>query len=199
MISRKFKVKGDFFFKPFVFIFSKLGMTPNMVSVIGCAVGILAGIAYGFGEIFWGGILVLSHGILDSVDGAMARSLKMESTFGGFFDSCIDRYSDMAIAMGLIYYFLGVGHRTNVVLGIAFLAGTFMISYTRAKAECIIDKCAVGLMEKADRLVVLGILSLLNGVFDALSLAMWLLAIFTNITTFHRIYYSYCQIKRHKL
>jgi CDP-diacylglycerol--glycerol-3-phosphate 3-phosphatidyltransferase len=199
MISRKFKVKGDFFFTPLVFIFSKLGLTPNMTSVFGCAVGIVAGVAYGYGEIFWGGILVLSHGILDSVDGAMARRLKMESTFGGFFDSCIDRYSDMAIAIGLIYYFVGVGNRTNVMLGFAFLVGTVMISYTRAKAECILEKCSVGLMEKADRVILLGILSLFHGMFDALSWALWILAILTNVTAIHRIYYSYCQIKKLKL
>jgi len=199
MISRHFKVKGDFFFSPFIFIFSKLGLTPNMISLAGCIVGLIAGVAYGMGEIIWGGVLVLCHGVLDSVDGAMARKLNMESVFGGFFDSCIDRYSDMAIAIGLIVYFQGLGKTTNVMLGFAFLMGTAMISYTRAKAECIIEKCAVGLMEKADRLIVLGVLSFFHGVFDSLSVALWILAILTNVTAIRRIYYTYCQIKKLKL
>jgi len=199
MISRKFKGKGDFFFVPLVFIFSKLGLTPNIISVLGCLAGLVAGLAYGLGKIHLGGILVLSHGILDSVDGAMARSLKMETTFGGFFDSCIDRYSDMAIAIGLIYYFFEIGNPTNVALGFAFLAGSLMISYTRAKAESFIKKCAVGLMEKADRVILLGILSLCHGWFDSLTVALWILAILTNFTAIHRIYYSYCQIKKLKL
>jgi CDP-diacylglycerol--glycerol-3-phosphate 3-phosphatidyltransferase len=111
--------------------------------------------------------------------------------FGAFFDSTIDRYSDLALYFGLLVYYANVNrNRYAILVGIA-MAGSVMVSYSRARAESVIPKCDVGFFERPERIVLL----ILGALADKIAPALWILAIGPNITVIHRIIYTYRQTK----
>jgi CDP-diacylglycerol--glycerol-3-phosphate 3-phosphatidyltransferase len=126
------------------------------------------------------------------VDGRVARATKQVTRFGGFFDSVIDRYSDLGLYMGLLVYYASINRFFYIVLTAIVMTGTVMVSYTRARAENTIPKCKVGFLERPERIVLI-ILGALTGRMAAV---LWVIAVLSNLTVIHRMIYTFQECKR---
>lgn len=165
-------------------VLGRVGLTPNILTIIGfllnCAVAVI--IALGYPRI--GGVLLLFSSGFDMLDGAVARATGKTTKFGGFFDSTVDRYSEMVVYLGLLIYLLDTSDwRWGAILTLAAAAGALMISYARARAEAAGWKASVGIMARTERVVVLS-LGLMAG---KPVWALWILAIGTHITAVTRM------------
>lgn len=167
--------------------FGRLGVTPNMLTLIGLLLTIGVAIVIADGRLFLGGWLILGAGIFDLFDGALARATGQQSSFGAFFDSTIDRYSDAIIFGGLLLHYQAVEPISQRMLltGLVFAAtvGSLLVSYTRARGEALGYKGEFGLLGRPERIILLAA-GLLFG-WDVL--VVWVLAIFTNVTASQRI------------
>lgn len=167
---------------------------PNVITTIGFLVTASAGLAFDQEQVRIGGMLVLLGGVFDIFDGWVARTTGLASTFGSFYDSTLDRISEIIVFLGLLSLYndyrveLGdVGMIYTVALA---MAGSLMISYTRARAEALGLDCKVGLMQRPERIVLIGSVALLFGTMwegMALKVVLVLMAILTNFTAFQRI------------
>ena len=133
----------------------KLGVTPNGVTLIGLGGNIIAGVLIGFGKLTWGGLVALLVGPLDAVDGTLARLTGGGGSFGAFFDSVTDRYSEIAIYFGLLVHFSQQNNWRAALLVFAAALGSVMVSYLRARAEALGYSAKVGLLTRAERYIVL--------------------------------------------
>jgi len=167
-------------------LLSKLGLTPNHISLAGTAASALSGILYYSGNFRIAGVILALSGLCDLLDGNMARTQGKTSSFGAFLDSTVDRYSDMFVLFGILGYSFKHSETALFFLTLAALMGSIMVSYTRARAECIIERCDVGIMERPDRVVVLILFSLI----DRVDLAVAIIAVLANITAIQRILYT---------
>ncbi len=169
------------------------GLTPNMLTVIGLLLNCGVALVLARGHLFWGGVFVLAAGLFDLLDGAMARVTDRISPFGAFFDSTLDRYSEVVVYLGLLYYVLGTGDaRLGAILIYLTICGSILVSYARARAEGLGYKLQVGLLARPERIIILS-LGLLVG---RPLWALWLLAIFTNLTAAQRIYHLWATTHR---
>jgi CDP-diacylglycerol--glycerol-3-phosphate 3-phosphatidyltransferase len=163
---------------------------PNTLTYMGFAAGVAVGIAYLFEKPVWALALILACGTLDILDGRVAVNSGRKSLFGAILDSSLDRYSEFFIYTGIAYHFRG-GWVVWVVF--AAIQGSTMVSYTRARAEGLGIDCRVGIMQRAERLVLLfagTFIGLIFRVYDpALTVAMGLIALVSNVTAFQRLAY----------
>lgn len=176
--------------------FARLGITPNMLTGTSLLLSILAAVVITRGFLVIGGLLVLLAGTFDMFDGAMARVQNASTSFGAFFDSTLDRYSESIILLGLLVYALQrspdfketlwpTSHEQTWMILFLYMAmvGSFLVSYTKARAEGLGVECHIGILARPERVVILA-LGLLSGT------SIWtlaLLAVFTNITAIERI------------
>jgi CDP-diacylglycerol---glycerol-3-phosphate 3-phosphatidyltransferase len=169
---------------------ARTGITPNGLTVVGLLLNVAAGLLLALGAFIPGALMVLFAGAFDMFDGALARVTNRKTTFGAFFDSTIDRYSEAVIFLGLQLAFLREGDGdwyslAGVVLCFVVAIGSLMISYTRARAEGLDLDAEVGWLQRPERIIVLGIGLLLPGTWLLAVLAA--LALFTQITVVQRI------------
>lgn len=167
-------------------------INPNFLTFGGLVLNLVAGILLALGQWFVGAWVILGAGLFDLLDGAMARNQGDVTPFGGFFDSVIDRYSDFSLFLGIAIFYLRTQASGTIVLAIVALAGATMVSYTRAKAETVIPKCNVGVMERAERILILAAGALSTWMIPAL----WIVAILSHVTVAHRIYYTWRELNR---
>jgi CDP-diacylglycerol--glycerol-3-phosphate 3-phosphatidyltransferase len=167
------------------------GINPNVLTFFGMLVNFWAAVDFAMGLFGWGASLIFLAGFLDMLDGQVARREKRVTAFGGFLDSTLDRYSDMALYMGLLVFYARHGRTAYVVLAAAATAGSVMVSYARARAESLIPTCKVGFMERPERVVLL----ILGGAFDRMAPALWVIAVVSTITVIHRIVYTWQETK----
>ncbi len=180
-------------------------ISPNTLTFIGLLINVVAAVFFGYarGEhavryFFYAGLVIIGAGIFDMVDGRVARQTNQVSVFGAFFDSVIDRYSDVALFFGLLVFYAR-GNRFFYVVLVAFcMTASLMVSYTRARAEALIGSCKVGFMERPER-IVLVILGALFNRWGVMAPALWVLALFSTLTVIHRIRYTYLETVRRKL
>jgi CDP-diacylglycerol--glycerol-3-phosphate 3-phosphatidyltransferase len=170
----------------------RLRIHPNVLTFTGVVINIAAGWALSQGHFlnaFW--IMVLAN-IFDFIDGKVAVETGEVSKFGGFWDSVIDRFSDLALSVGLICLYASLG-RTDYVLitSIAMVFAT-MTSYTRARAESLIPKCKVGFMERPERIV----LFMIGAVTNRMAAVMWVIGVLSVVTVIDRIYYTYLELNQ---
>jgi CDP-diacylglycerol--glycerol-3-phosphate 3-phosphatidyltransferase len=161
-------------------------ITPNTLTFTGLVINGLGAYFYYRGFFVIGGLIILFAGIFDMLDGAVARAGKTVSKMGGFFDSVIDRYSDFLIFGGVLAHFAGNSEFGMTIVVLIILCGAFMVSYVRARAELVIPKCDVGLLERPERIIILAA----GSIFCFLEAALWFLAVFTHVTAGYRIYYT---------
>ena len=179
-------------------------ISPNTLTFIGLLINIGAAVLFGFARasnadrmFVYAGLVIIGAGIFDMVDGRVARQTNQVSVFGAFFDSVIDRYSDVALFFGLLVFY-SRGNRFFYVVLVAFVMTTsLMVSYTRARAEALIGSCKVGFMERPERIVLVILGALLNK-WGVMAPALWVLAVFSTITVIHRIRYTYVETERRK-
>ena len=125
----------------------------------------------------------------------MARATKQVTLFGGFFDSVIDRYSDLALYMGLLVYYASINRFFYIVLTAIVMTGSVMVSYTRSRAENAIPKCKVGFLERPERVVLI----IIGALFQRMAPVLWVIAILSNLTVVHRMIYTWQECKRLEL
>ncbi len=177
-------------------VFKAEKLNPTYFTLLGLLVNLLAAAAFLYGRWLGAGFLILGAGLCDMLDGAVARSYGRVTKFGGFLDSVIDRYSDLVLLIGLIIYY---AHRHNMhllILTAVVAIGTILIPYTRARAEVFIPHCDVGIMERAERIILLAAGSIFQSTFQLMPVVLWILAIFTHLTVFHRIYYTWKEAQK---
>jgi len=165
--------------------FLALGLTPNMMTVLGLVGNAVGAYYLARGEMLVGGILVAVMSPIDALDGTMARLRGEASDWGAFVDSVSDRYSELFIFGGLLYHFLAIGDTTGGMLTFAAAAGSVLVSYVRARAEGLGFEAKVGLLTRAERYLVLAPAL----VFNQLMLGLGILAIFANFTALQRVWY----------
>ena len=165
---------------------------PNVLTFLGLVINILAAWYLAQGEFFIAGLIIIGAGLFDMVDGRVARATNQVTRFGGFFDSVLDRYSDLALLIGLLVWYGNINRQMYVVLTAVVMIGTVMVSYTRARSETEIPSCKVGFMERPERVVLL----ILGALTDRMAAALWLLAILSNLTVVHRMIFTWQETKR---
>jgi CDP-diacylglycerol--glycerol-3-phosphate 3-phosphatidyltransferase len=176
-------------------------ISPNVLTFLGLVINTVAAILFGFANsqnythMFpYAGLVIIGAGIFDMVDGRVARATGQVTTFGGFFDSVIDRYSDVALFFGLLVYYARANHFFYLVLVAFVMVSSVMVSYTRARAESLIGSCKVGFMERPER-IVLVIIGALFAKWHAMAPVLWVLAVLSTITIIHRIAFTYQQTR----
>ena len=166
----------------------RVPLTPNQVTVVGLVLTFVAASLAAFGHLRWAGVVLIFAGTCDILDGALARSTRTSYPYGAFLDSTLDRYSEGAIYLGLAAYFVGAGgpsQRWLVLATLAALAGSFLVSYVRARAQSLGFTCDSGVFARPERVVVTVIGLIFGGVW--LYAVVFLLAVLTNLTALQRI------------
>jgi len=197
MFSRRIQQRARHLVALLIRPLARLGVTPNTLTVIGLLISILTAVVIAQGYLVAGGLLVLFAGFFDMFDGAMARVLNTATTFGAFFDSTLDRYSESIILFGMLVYalqrpdlhdiFWPFAHEQLWMIAVIFIAvvGSLMVSYTKARAEGLGLECKTGLLARPERVVLLAI-----GLLSGTSIwALALLAIFSQVTAIERVVY----------
>lgn len=186
---------------------ARIGIHPNVLSVCGLIFSLIAGVMYGLGLFFLASFVVILAGVCDTLDGQLARQTGKNSKFGAFFDSTLDRYSDLSLLIGMAWFFSGYkgllgfnghsitsdSHPWTILFIILAMTGSFMVSYSRARAEGLGLECNIGFMQRPERilLIILGsLLSVIPGIgYFIIKITLFILALSTNITAIHRILY----------
>jgi CDP-diacylglycerol--glycerol-3-phosphate 3-phosphatidyltransferase len=184
MLSRKYKSSFGDFVRPLSLRLYNRGIKAAHLTAGGLLFSALAALAYGAGRFIPGGILLLLAGAGDALDGTVARTSGEVTPFGSFIDSVVDRYSELLVFGGLAVYYRNT---PTLYLVLFSLAGSLMVSYTRAKSEAVDGQCEVGIMERPERIILLIVASL----FNFMVAALWILAVLTNMTALHRVYHTY--------
>ena len=173
---------------PLVSLFTKWGLSPNSDTFAGVIITCFAAVAFLTGFMRLAGILVLIGGFCDTIDGLLARTSGKASRFGALLDSTVDRYSEFIMFFGIIAYFVYIGDYGTSAGTFLALCGSFIVSYTRARAESLGFKANVGFMQRPERIVLIGLGALIHIV--AFKIAIWLVALFANITALQRIRFA---------
>jgi len=171
----------------------KIGITPNMITLLGLLGAAAAAVLIGRGNLFIAGILAGSASAMDAFDGSLARFQGIKSSFGAFLDSTLDRYSEGILCIGLGYYFIQVERPDLVLWTGAAILGSMLVSYTRARAEAAGYSIHCGLFTRVERTIVL-VLSLVTGLVGP---GIIILAVFSNLTALQRIHSVWRQ-EKHK-
>ena len=165
---------------------------PNVLTFIGLLINVVAAFLFAGGRFRAAGLVVLGAGLFDMVDGRVARETNRVTKFGGFFDSVLDRYSDMALFMGLLVYYASINRFFYIVLTAIVMTGSVMVSYARSRAECTIPQCKVGFLERPERIVLI----IIGALFDRMAPVLWVIAILSNVTVIHRMIHTFQEAKR---
>ena len=165
---------------------------PNVLTFLGLVINIWAAWLFAAGSFRWAGVVVIGAGLFDMVDGRVARASNQVTRFGGFFDSVVDRYSDLALYVGLLVYYASINRFFYIVLTAVVMTGSVMVSYTRARAENTIPKCKVGFLERPERIVLI----IIGALFLRMAAVLWVIAVLSNLTVIHRVIYTWQQANR---
>lgn len=207
MFEAKLKPHLEIILSPIANKMVALGITANMVTLFGFFVNLIATFYFATGHLITGGILILFGGSFDMIDGAVARAQKNLRPSGALLDSVIDRYSEGFFFLGALIYFYGLESLLGIILAFGAWFGSILVSYVRARAEGLQITCKVGLMQRAERIFLLGTGTLLQGVlwykFPIIQstgmVLLWTLGILTlssHITAVHRLIFSYHKLNQ---
>ncbi|NOZ34278.1 MAG: CDP-alcohol phosphatidyltransferase family protein [Chlorobi bacterium] len=215
----KIKKRAYKLLDPILNITEKTGISPNGITIIGFIITITAAVILIIGAeigtrgdtkyITWFGIVLLTAGLFDMLDGQLARKTGKMTKFGALFDSVIDRYSEMIMFFGIAYYLVSYHYFLSGVLAFIAMIGSIMVSYVRARAEGLGVECKVGLMQRPERVLTIGISAILYGfisyftgtfkieinffpytLFENISIftiPIFITAVLTNYTAFQRL------------
>lgn len=169
--------------EPIAGFFNRLGLMPNTMTLLGLAGNVAGAILLAQGNMTWGGILILVMGPVDALDGTMARLRGMAGSFGAFVDSVTDRYSELVIFGGLIYYYTQQNDMLSTIAVYAAAAGSVLVSYIRSRGQSLGWDTKVGVLTRAERYLVLAPTLILNVPL----VGIWIIAILANVTAIQRI------------
>src|SRR4051794_34221053 len=164
-----------------------LRIHPNVLTLVGVIINIGAAWALGFNRFVLAGAVMICANIFDFIDGKVAYELQLQSRFGAFWDSTLDRFSDLALLTGLIYLYSSMGRTDYVMWASLALIFSIMTSYARARAESLVAKCKVGFMERPERIV----LFMIGAFTNRMAGILWVILVLSVLTVANRIYYTY--------
>ena len=167
-------------------------INPNVLTFLGLVINMVAAAFLAFGSFRIAGLVIIFAGLFDMVDGRVARETNRVTRFGAFFDSVLDRYSDLGLLVGLLVYYGTINRPSYVVLTSVVMTASVMISYTRTRAENIVPTCKVGFLERPERVVLL----IIGALCDRMAPVLWVLAVLGNLTVIHRMIFTYQEAKR---
>jgi CDP-diacylglycerol--glycerol-3-phosphate 3-phosphatidyltransferase len=164
-----------------------LRIHPNTLTLIGAIVNVAAAWALGYGRFILAGVIILVANIFDLIDGKVAYRRQLQSRFGAFWDSTLDRFSDLALLTGLIFLYSKLGRSDYVMIAALALIFSIMTSYARARAESLVEKCKVGFMERPERIV----LVIIGAFTNRMAAVLWVILVLSILAVANRIYYTY--------
>ena len=164
---------------------------PNLFTLLGFFSALVASFLIVKGVWFLGGLSIILSGLFDLFDGVVARKLGRATALGSFLDSVLDRYSDLLLLLAILIFYLKKGQSDIVVLTSFVGMGTVLIPYVRAKAEALQVPCSIGLMERAERIILLSA----GAIFHWMEPVLWVLAVFTHFTVLQRIYFVWKKLR----
>ena len=170
----------------------RLRIHPNVLTFVGVVINVLAAWALALGRFVLAGAIMIVANIFDFIDGKVAHELKLESKFGAFWDSTLDRFSDLALLVGLIYLYASLGRKDYVLVAALTLIFSIMTSYARARAESLVEKCKVGFMERPERIV----LFMIGAFTNRMAGVLWVILTLSVLAVANRIYYTYLALNR---
>lgn len=168
---------------PLATLLNRMGLMPNTMTILGLVGNVIGAFLIAQGYLTAGGILVLLMGPVDALDGTMARLRGMAGNFGAFVNSVTDRYSELVIFAGLLYYFIQQNNQTAILLVYASAAGSVLVSYIRSRGQSLGWDTKVGILTRMERYLVLAPAIILNYPM----VGLWIIAIFSNLTAVQRI------------
>ncbi len=164
-----------------------LRIHPNVLTLVGVCINIAAAWALGLGRFVLAGVIMVAANLFDFIDGKVAHESGTASAFGGFWDSVMDRFSDLALFLGLIYLYANLNRPDYVLITALAMTFTVLTSYTRAKAESLVVKCKVGFMERPERIV----LFMIGAFTNRMAAVLWVILVLSVLTVADRIYYTW--------
>jgi CDP-diacylglycerol--glycerol-3-phosphate 3-phosphatidyltransferase len=192
MLTRQIGQACNYLIHAIVRAFAASGINPNVLTVIGFAINVLAAYLFAYGYFRWAGAIVFLAGLFDMLDGRVARLSNRVTPFGGFFDSVLDRYSDLCLMIGLLVFYGRINRFWYVTLVALVMIGSVMVSYTRARAENLISTCKVGFLERPERMVLI----IIGAVFDRMAPVLWVIAVLSTLTVIHRVVYTWQESRK---
>jgi CDP-diacylglycerol--glycerol-3-phosphate 3-phosphatidyltransferase len=169
----------------------RLRIHPNILTFVGVLINVAAAWALGLGKFVTAGVIMIIANIFDFIDGKVAVELNEVSAFGGFWDSVIDRFSDISLFIGLIFLYSTLDRTDYVMIAALAMMFAIMTSYTRARAESLIKKCKVGFMERPERIV----LFMIGAFTNRMAAVLWVILILSIFTVADRIIYTYRELR----
>jgi len=192
MITRKIGDICWYGYDAIIRSFVKIRINPNILSFTGFAINLVAAYLFAYGYFRWAGVTIILAGIFDLTDGPVARFTRRVTPFGGFFDSVLDRYSDLFLLVGLLVYYGRVNRFMYVVVVALAMIGSVMTSYSRARAENLIPSCKVGFLERPERVVLI----IIGALFNRMAPVLWVIVALSNLTVVHRVIHTYREARR---
>src|SRR3954468_5112663 len=165
----------------------RLRIHPNVLTFVGVVINVLAAWALALGRFVLAGVIMIVANIFDFIDGKVAHELGLQSKFGAFWDSTLDRFSDLALLVGLIYLYSSIGRSDYVMVAALTLIFSIMTSYARARAESLVERCKVGFMERPERIV----LFMIGAFTNRMAAVLWVILVLSILAVANRIYYTY--------
>ncbi len=169
-----------------------LGISPNTLTLIGVLINCAAGWALAQDRFVLAGFIMICANIFDFIDGKVAFITGTQSEFGAFWDSTLDRFSDLALFTGLIWLYSKLGRTDYVLITTLTLIFAIMTSYARARAECLIEKCKVGFMERPERIV----LFMIGAFTNRMAAVLWVILVLSVLSVANRIHYTYLALNK---
>jgi CDP-diacylglycerol--glycerol-3-phosphate 3-phosphatidyltransferase len=169
-----------------------LRIHPNILTLVGVIINIGAAWALAYHRFLLAGFVMIVANIFDFIDGKVAYELNLQSQFGAFWDSTLDRFSDLALLTGLIYLYSTLGRSDYVMWASLTLIFSIMTSYARARAESLVTKCKVGFMERPERIV----LFMIGAFTNRMAGVLWVILVLSILTVADRIYYTYLALNK---
>jgi len=185
------KTAEKYFTDPVVTVLSKTSITPNVLTWIGFLIAVATALFAAYGNMIVAGLLILFGGYFDMLDGSLARRTGRVTVFGEVLDSTLDRLSEGAILLGLLYWFAVDGSIIGIMLAGITLLSSLVVSYIRAKAEIVRVECLKGFFTRPERVIVLAIGFLIN----QLEIALGIIAFFSLFTVGQRLFNVWRQLK----
>ncbi len=164
-----------------------LGISPNTLTLIGVLINCTAALGLAINQFVLSGLIMICANIFDFIDGKVAHITGTQSEFGAFWDSTLDRFSDLALFTGLIWLYARLGRNDYVLITTLTLIFSIMTSYARARAECLIEKCKVGFMERPERIV----LFMIGAFTNRMAAVLWVILVLSILSVANRIHYTY--------
>src|SRR5690242_13212210 len=172
-----------------------LGIHPNTLTLVGVLINVAAACALGVNRFLLAGVIMIVANIFDFIDGKVAQQTNTVSRFGAFWDSTLDRFSDIALFLGLIYLYTTMGRTDYVMVAALALTFSIMTSYTRARAESLIAKCKVGFMERPERIV----LFMIGAFTNRMAAVLWVILVLSVLSVADRVFFTWRELRDQEL